>query len=164
MTLPVYVAGATRNIERTERFIAKVDAHPLLHITYAWTAAVRLETAKGVSDKELTDAQRVHYAVRDLRGVVEAAAFVCLAESPMSSGQSVELGGALIRKLLAEQMVGTLIRLPFVIVSGGSRLSIFTATDPAVSAMADHEVFDDDEAFELLVRFAKGLENRHTDA
>jgi hypothetical protein len=154
--IQVYVAGASANIERAERFLERVNAHPLMMCTFDWTAAVRLERSKGTADTALTEAQRLTYSTHDMTGVHMADVFVCLAEAPMSAGQAVELGGALMRKRYQS-------RGPLIIVSGGNRRSIFTVADDFEFA-ADHEVFDDDEAFALLLAHVDKLfpRNRHT--
>lgn len=149
--LSVYVAGASKNIERAEAFMARVRGNDdIFEIAYDWTKDVRAAMTAGVTDHALTDEQRAVFAMQDMEGVLKADAFVLLAETPMSGGHPIELGMAIAQRRLSPNE-------KLIIVSGGERRSIFTSPwDPGVHAglLVDYEVQDDDFAFGRLIEWA----------
>jgi len=89
----VYVAAASAEIERAERFAR--EARRLGHeVTHDWMAIVRSQT---VSESELPRAIRREAATDDIRGVREAEVFIMLVpdEQIASRGIWVELGYAI---------------------------------------------------------------------
>lgn len=89
--LKVYIAGASADIERVERFMEGVRNLGGVAITYDWTKAVRLHGSQG---DELTAAQRRAYADADRRGIRAAEIVVILVSPYKSEGCAWELGYA----------------------------------------------------------------------
>lgn len=87
----VYVAGPSREIERSEHVMARLRASGL-QITYDWAAAVRRIEGRGTA---LTDAEQEREAHADLAGVASADVVVVLAPTDGISGCWVEMGAAL---------------------------------------------------------------------
>lgn len=75
MTLRVYVAGSSREIERAERMIAEVRAIPGVEITFDWAAAIR---QAGAANEGLTDEQAIEASHACIEGVLNADVFVAL--------------------------------------------------------------------------------------
>jgi len=132
--IAVYVAGASRNRERSRRFIERVRNHPRMRITYDWIADVDAAAAAGPFDCDLDDEKRRHFADADLAGLAAADVAVFLAETTEAGrGMWVELGYAIcIREAEADPCHS-------IVVSGGGRRSIF-------SALADVELVSLDDA------------------
>ena len=133
--ITVYIAGASKNVERARRFVHRVHGQADMKIAYDWTVDV---DAAVVGDHGLTDAARTRFADNDLGAVALCDVFVGLAGDD-TVGLWVELGYAIARKDLDANPP------PIVIVAGGGKRSIFTA--PGV---VDQEVSSDDEAFAIL--------------
>lgn len=131
----VYVAGAVSNLRRAKSFCERVKQHPNLSLTLDWVTPY--ETG-GLSDLQLPEEDRIEFAWKDLESVANADVLVVLSEVRlMGRGMYVELGFAL-----------GLANPPIIIVSGGGKRSIFTA-----SGVVDYEFPDsltDDEAFDCL--------------
>lgn len=90
----IYVAGASRELDRVEAFItvARLRGHELTH---DWTVPVRASRIAGKTDADHTDEEAAAYASEDLQGIVTADAFVLLAPAEGGSGAWAELGFAL---------------------------------------------------------------------
>lgn len=89
--LRVYVAGASREIERAESMIAALRASGRVWITHDWTVDVRENGPDaGCSPETLR-----RCAKHDLDGVCEADTVVVLVPDTSSQGVLVELGAAL---------------------------------------------------------------------
>lgn len=170
--LKVYVAGASKNIERAVAFMNRIRDYPnLMAITVDWTVDTFADqgwddAAKqaGFDDAGLSDEKRAVLAMQDMTGVFEADAFVCLAETPMSGGHPIELGIAIAQRRIAKEAGAA-----YIIVSGGGRRSIFTSPWTPSDGLAnsypllvDAEVETDDEAWTVL--YALAVEKRHTDS
>lgn len=140
----VYVAGASKNWRRARDFIDRVKAHPSMRITQDWTVDVERATKP---DHELTAEERAAFARTDLGGVAGADVLVVLLDTSVASvGRWVELGYAL---RMSEF-------LPLrILVSGGGRLSIFSAP-----GLVDYEGpygtgSHDDDVWHVLAHYAK---------
>lgn len=143
----VYVAGASKNIERTEAFLRRIYDYPnLFEVTFDWTRDVRAAMAAGRFDSDLSDEQRAVFAMTDAMAVIAADTVVVLAETPIVSGHAIELGIAIAHRFEKPSK--------YIIVSGGGRRSIFTSPglrpDGRSALLVDAEVFDDDEAWTIL--------------
>jgi hypothetical protein len=113
MTIPVYLAGPSRELDRVRRCAAELDRRSDVRIVYRWWAAVEHH---GVGlDGHLRREQQVDHALRDLRGLCESRiAWVLWPESSPSHGAAAELG-----YLLALTMSDRT-RAPHVVVTGRS--------------------------------------------
>lgn len=131
MSLRLYVAGASAEIDAIEPRIARLRA-AWAEITHDWVADVR---AAGTANVGLTTDQRKRYAQTDLNGILRAEVVWLLVPSTLSKGCWIELGIAL----------GQYKRI---VVSDDDEMSIFTAL--ASEAFATH-----DEAEAYLVRWIK---------
>lgn len=132
----VYVAGASRELDRVKAMVAKLEASGLVEITSRWFDAVE---AWGVGrDAELTDDQARGHALADLQGVSEAELIWFLWPQNHSAGAFVEFGYALSLKNNT------------VLVSGEHSACIFTR-------LADFRSTTDENALELVLNLAAGL-------
>jgi hypothetical protein len=152
--ISVYVAGASQNMPRTQRFLEKIRTHnDIMRITHDWTAYV----SGTVAENQLPDPQRAKLACRDLSAINRSDAIVVLAEPEgreaefVSHGLWVELGYAIRMRDANDIDFGD---PPLIIVSGGQRQSIFT-----VDALVDYECKDDREAFGILYETARIMRN-----
>ena len=109
----VYVAGASRELERAEAFIAslRLRGH---EVTHDWTVDVRASRVAGVVDEQLSDQDAQRYAETELDAVVQAQLLVLLAPEQSTSGAWVEYGVAIAAGL------------PILVVGPRARCSIFT--------------------------------------
>jgi hypothetical protein len=80
----VYVAGASSEIERAERFIAQLKAMGA-RITYDWTAEIRRRAAAGLADHHLTPEEAAYIAWLNIRAVQAADFAVVLVPHPPAS-------------------------------------------------------------------------------
>ena len=151
--ISVYVAGASRNLERSRGFIARVLADPNMQLTHNWVADIDAAQAIGKDGTDFSDDARSKFAETDLEGIAACDVIVFLAEEePMSRGMWVGLGYAI---ALRDMEFGNDRDPVHIIVSGGARRSIFTAPP-----IVNHEVFDDGEAWHLLVGAVESLTSR----
>lgn len=80
MTFPIYLAGASRELERCEAMTALLRTIPSVEITVPWVEAIRARLTVGLTDADLTAQERRFEVVEGaLRGVREAALVVALA-------------------------------------------------------------------------------------
>lgn len=93
MTLHVYVAGPSAELERCARMIAAVRELGC-EITYDWPAAILARRDLGLEDADLDPDEARDYAVTDLAAVYSADVLVWLGPS---GGSLIELGAALMR-------------------------------------------------------------------
>ena len=94
MTLRVYVAGSSGEIERVERVIAHLRLMGVT-ITHDWTADIRAVRAAGLaSDADLSDDEARKHALTDLEAVATAHAVLFLAPTTPTRGAWVEMGYA----------------------------------------------------------------------
>lgn len=131
-----YVAGASAEIERSEKVIAELRARGH-EITLDWPAAMRAEPKK---DHELSDDEARGYADADLRGVYTAEVFILVAppRNVTSAGCWCELNTARERYLFG--------MTPNAVFAVGlhARASIFTrATGVRCITCADDDIVDD---------------------
>ena len=127
----VYVAGASAEAEMVAGYIAALERAGLV-VTLNWTVPVLANRARGLSDSNMSEADRARHAFVDLDGVARAEFFWLVLPRNTSAGCWVELGHAIaLRKI--------------VIVSGDDRRSIFTA-------LAHNEFKSHEEALAWLQR------------
>lgn len=136
MKMPVYLAGASRELPRVMHYVALLEQSGLVSITHRWFDAV---AAWGVGrDHELTVEQQREHARADLRGVAAAALVWVLWPTNTSAGAAIETGFALAR--------GAGLKL---VVSGASGSAcIFTS-------LADYRDPSDDLALVEVLRRAR---------
>ncbi|HEX6239984.1 MAG TPA: hypothetical protein VFZ61_03785 [Polyangiales bacterium] len=92
MKIPVYVAGASRELPRVQRYVELLESSGLVQITHRWFDAV---AAWGVGrDAELTLEQQANHAADDLTGVMDAALVWVLWPENHSAGAFIEFGFA----------------------------------------------------------------------
>jgi hypothetical protein len=121
MTLRVYVAGSSGELERVESVIATLRSSPGVHILHDWTKDVRAARAAGfASDAALSDADAKSHALTDLDAVRGARVVLLLAPASPSFGAGVEFGVAIERARRSFLGVQTIVCGPF------ARSSIFT--------------------------------------
>lgn len=144
--IPIYVAGASSELERCEAFIAACDEAPWLRITHDWTREVRVARASGKhTDDALSDREANEAAEDDLGGVSAARLLVVLCPPPKTSdGMRTELGYAL-RCVHSDRTMEEII-----IAGPHARSSIFTRANGC------HIVDSDDAAFARL-RWWRGI-------
>jgi hypothetical protein len=92
MTIRIYLAGASSEIDRCERWRDALRERGY-DITHDWMADVRANAHR--PDREIPADERCGYALRDVGGVLVADAMWLLAPSNGSIGCWVELGFAL---------------------------------------------------------------------
>lgn len=128
MTLRIYVAGASAEIERCEAFIARLRAAGF-EITFDWPAHIR---KVGASNEGIDLATRKSSAEADIQAVRDAEWFVLLEpEEAKTIGAWVEMG------------VAIQAAIPVLWVGEGDR-TIF-------SELADASVSNDENAFYFLM-------------
>ncbi len=132
----VYVAGASRELERVQRAFDLVEAATLLDLAHDW---LKVQAAEPVADDQLERAKARNYAMGDLVQVDRADLVWLLAPNEPTKGAWIEFGYALAR--------GEGKR---VVVSGSCEQSIFCA-------LADEEHADDVRAFDAIVEWATQL-------
>jgi hypothetical protein len=95
-TIPIYVAGASAEVERAERWRDALLATGRFTLTHDWMAQVRAAREEGhATDRTLAEGDRVHHARADWGAVLTAhVVWLLLPEKP-STGCWVELGMAL---------------------------------------------------------------------
>jgi len=144
--IKVYVAGASRNLERSRAFMDRVRKHPGMTLTHDWVASI--ERRRSLSgDEALWEGQRILIVDADLIGIERADAVVFLAEeNDPGHGMFVELGFAI---CLREE------RKLLIIVSGGGKQTPFTV-EPRCSDF-ESPIQDDEEAFRRLEKFSVAL-------
>jgi hypothetical protein len=121
MTLRVYVAGSSGELERVESVIATLRSAPGIHILHDWTKAVRAARAAGFdSDAALSDQDAKSHALIDLDAVRGAQVFLLLAPASPSFGAGVEFGVAL------ERMRRSFLGVETIVCGPAARASIFT--------------------------------------
>lgn len=141
----VYVAGASREIERARRFIAMVERHPAMKITHDWVADFDDAAKSGLTDADMPDDLRLAHSQADLNGVAEAEVLIALADGhglEPSRGMWVELGYAIAVREAEAELAEPVHRI---IVSHGDRRCIFS-----VAGMVDVEADTDGEAWATL--------------
>lgn len=130
--IKVYIAGASREIERAEKWIRHVKGVKGLEVTCDWPAAMRAAGA----DVDLCEDDRRRYARADWEGVERADVLWLLRPTVESTGAWVELGIALAGKTR-------------VIVSGKGRFCIF-------DSLANVRRFEyDADAYAFLREYAR---------
>ena len=143
MSVRVYVAGASAELERCERVIAALRAGGCT-ITADWTPEMRGDHARGISDAQLDDHEARRRAETDLDAVEDADVVLLLAPETATRGAWFETGYAL---GWARGRGETAVRSLYV--SGSAaRQSIFTrcadalflSDDDAVSAIVSRNV------------------------
>lgn len=133
MSLKVYVAGSSDELDRAENMIMRLRAHDIA-ITKNWTVDVRM--AGHGNPPEATDKQRRSWAVEDLNAVERADVLWLLTPLKSSAGAWVEFGCAY--------------RSGVELIASPRPRSIF-------SALAGHCFHDDEKAFEYLIARNKVL-------
>lgn len=132
MSLPIYIAGGSSEIELCQRMIDTVSSAGG-RITYDWTRDPGWKLGRPLTMREREDA-----GGRDLAAIMNAWLFWLMLPVKPSEGASTELGVALVVRALGE-----IVRLPDarrVIVSG-------PMTDSRLfPALADHIFADHDQA------------------
>lgn len=148
----VYVGGASANLRRARRFLARVRAHPDMTVSYNWIPSVEQARREGISDEDLARKDRRNIAEGCLNGIAEADAACFLLEPDLvSRGVYVELGYAL---ALLETPTDP---LAFVLVSGGRRRSVFSAEGITTHEFCDHrdDVDNDGRTFAALCELSR---------
>lgn len=127
--LRVYVAGAGRDLQRVEAFVASMQlrGHVLAH---DWLHHVRAASVAGQEDKDLPDVHAARMAQGDLEGLIAADAFVLLAPGEGGSGAWTEFGFAL-----------AIFQGPVVVAGPHARRSVFTRLAAAL-AVTDEAALD----------------------
>ena len=139
MTLRVYVAGASRDLERTRAFIrGAIDAYAELglEIVHDWALEAARSFAAGDCDATLGPNERLRRAKRCLDAVAQADVVIVLLPDGESRGAWIELGAALVLARTGACRV---------VVSGDYRGTIFTELATAICE-------DDVEAMQWLER------------
>jgi len=93
MKLPVYLAGASRELERVKKYAELLERSGLERITYCWWQDIEANDVG--TDHRLTRDEQCAYATGDLRGVYEAQLVWFLWPEAPSMGAPVEYGFAL---------------------------------------------------------------------
>jgi nucleoside 2-deoxyribosyltransferase len=109
----VYVAGASRELDRVDAFIAAMLARGH-ELALDWREPIRERTAAGGTDTDLADDAARVFAVEDLTAICGADLFILLAPAEGGSGCWVELGFAISRGI------------PIVVSGPAARRSVFT--------------------------------------
>lgn len=92
MRTPVYLAGASVDVERVKAMAARLQETGLVRITFAWFDQVAEQREAGLHDRDLgTEEQRAR-ARADLAGVNDAAVFWALWPAQPSNGCAFEFG------------------------------------------------------------------------
>lgn len=138
--MTVYLAGASRELERVEKYAGLLVSSGLVRISHPWWSAVK---AHGVgNDHTLERDEQAFHALTDLEGVERADVIWCLWPEGYSAGCPLELGYAL---ALKHSDPG---RALGIVVSGAkSHACIFTA-------LAHYRDADDDAALYEVLRHA----------
>jgi hypothetical protein len=91
--VPLYLAGASRELDRVLPMVAKLEESGLVRFTYEWWKAVQRH---GVGkDHELTNDDRRSYALRDASAIADSRIFWLLYPDGVSFGAAFELGYAM---------------------------------------------------------------------
>lgn len=144
----VYVAGTTRRPRRAETAMDAIRLEPTLELAHDWLAEIAGETKP---DAELTDDDRVRYALGDLAAVQRSDVLWLLATE-----ETVGLGrGAWVELGFAYGLAAAGGPAPLVVVSGGAHRCIFTAPHPNLA----HVEFTDDLA---AIDFIRSYGRRET--
>jgi len=87
----VFVAGSSKELERAERFIARVNAIHGLEVAYDWPAIIRAHDGQA---NGLTHEESYGLSLREIESIESAQALVLLLPAPgnESIGMWVELG------------------------------------------------------------------------
>jgi hypothetical protein len=94
MSLPVYIAGGSSEIELCRSMIDAVSRYA--HVTFDWT-----RVGEWSLGRPLTMREREELAARDLAAVAEARLFRLLLSREKSEGAATELGAALVLRAFA---------------------------------------------------------------
>ena len=70
--ITVYVGGASANLRRARRFLARVRAHPDMTVSYNWIPSVEQARREGINDEDLARKDRRNVAEGCLNGIAEA--------------------------------------------------------------------------------------------
>jgi hypothetical protein len=134
----IYVAGASKEIDLVESYIAKLRDFGHV-ITEDWCAQIRKVGAANPTD--IDREQCAEFAIKDLKGVIDCDVFWMLVPQNNSAGCWVEFGYALALK-------GRASKVWEIFVSGDHKRSIFCALSQ-VHLYDSHE-----EALRAISRFA----------
>lgn len=95
MSLLVYVAGASKEVDRPRLWIRRLnELRPLVEVTFDWTGPVKERQVRGLVDDTLTDAVREQYATLDSQAILAAHIVWVQASIWDSTGQWWEMGFA----------------------------------------------------------------------
>ncbi len=135
----IYVAGASRELERVEAFIAsaRLRGH---QITHDWTVQVRSHRVAGIPDTALSDEEAADIAAGDLLAVLNAQILVLLAPAEPTTGAWVELGCALGTRAIPVVVAGELARRSIF-----TRLASIVDTDAEALQVLDRAQAEVDE-------------------
>jgi hypothetical protein len=151
--LRVYVAGASSEMERAERYMAKLREAGVT-VTSTWPEVIRSQPNGEANPMSVPRAVRARWARTDLDEVSSSNFLWLLVPKVPSAGAHVEFGYAamLMRSFDMAEAVGIDDAVPaFELLCSGKETSIFTALSP------NH--FDtDDEAFGFLLALHQFLE------
>lgn len=117
MTLRIYVAGSSRELERV-RAAQRMAERLGCVITHDWTRDVEVNREAGIADADLPKQERMRHAWIDMMAIDSADIVWVLAPETQSTGCWVELGVALV---WPEE------RLALIVSGPGSRRSIFAS-------------------------------------
>lgn len=151
--LRVYVAGASSEMERAERYMAKLREAGIT-VTSTWPEVIRSQPNSEANPMSVPRAVRARWARTDLDEVTESNFLWLLVPKVPSAGAHVEFGYAamLMQSFDMAEALGIDEAPPaFELLCSGKETSIFTALSP------NH--FDtDDEAFGFLLALHQFLE------
>jgi len=149
--LRVYVAGASSEMERAERYMVKLREAGIV-VTSTWPEVIRSQPNGEANPMSVPRAVRARWARTDLDEVTESNFLWLLVPKVPSAGAHVEFGYAVMLMQSFDMAEALGIEAPpFELLCSGKETSIFTALSP------NH--FDtDDEAFGFLLALHQFLE------